>query len=677
MDRAYSALHIKTFEEKGEFVHIKGVASTPTVDRQRDIVNPLGARFQTPMPLLWQHKQDKPVGRVMFAKPTKAGIPFEAEIPIVREAGLLKERIDEAIQSLKYKLVAFVSIGFTAAKDGVKRLSDGGLQFDEWDWHELSLVTIPAQPEAVITSVKALADSDEPRQLDAALIQQIKSADEAARAASGARGRGVVRLDPGKSPQPPGVSGTQKQPATGGFFHSRKENEMNIAEQLAAFDTKRKAAIDSASALMTKAADEGRTLDEHESEQYDGFQSEVKALDAHITRLKAHEQTMLKTVTHITPDAGKPGAASVDVGAGVYSVKRNLPPGTAMTRYIASLALSKGNIMHAEQLAQRWKDTPEVGMVLKAAVNEGTTAATTWAAPLVQYQDMQSEFIEVLRPLTILGRLSGLRRVPFNIRIPRQTTGTTGTFVGEGSPTPVKALAFDNITLPWAKASTIVVLTAELAKLSNPSAEMLVRNDILAGISQYLDKRLVDPAYPGVTGVSPASLTHGVTPTQASGATLAALDKDVRTVMTTFADNELSLGTGVWIMSASMAIRLSMMRTNQDTKAFPDLNVNGGSFYGLPVIVSNNVVGSGSPGDQFLILVDQSEVLLADDGQFEIDVSDEASLEMDDAPSGGATSLRSLWQNQLVAVRATKWVTWSKRRSGAVQFIDKAQSYSS
>jgi HK97 family phage major capsid protein len=315
--------------------------------------------------------------------------------------------------------------------------------------------------------------------------------------------------------------------------------------------------------------------------------------------------------------------------------------------------------------------------VLKTAVAAGSTSDTTWAAPLVQYNDMTAEFMELLRPKTILGQLTSVRRVPFNIRIPRQTAGTSGTFVGEGSPTPVGKLATDNITLPWAKASTIVVITTELARLSNPSAEALVRQDMIDGIAQYLDKRLVDPAYPGVTAVSPASLTNAVTAKQSTGATLAALDADVRSIMTTFANAELGLGSGVWVMSAAQAIRLSMMRTNQDFKAFPELTVNGGMFYGLPVIVSNNVVGSGSPGDQYMILIDQSNILLADDGQVMIDVSTEASVEMSDAPAGGATSLRSLWQNGLMGVKVDRWVYWTKRRAEAVQFIDKAQSYAS
>lgn len=452
-----------------------------------------------------------------------------------------------------------------------------------------------------------------------------------------------------------------------------------IQERLAEFQTKRAQLVEQKSAIVTKAVvDEGRTMDEHETEQDNQLAADIASIDKTIESLKSHETLMLTKAVPVTATAGQ-GQGAVNIGgSGVISVARNLPKGTAFTRYVSALAVSKGNIMQAEVIAGRWNDsTPEVQQVLKTAVAAGSTSDTTWAAPLVQYNDMTAEFIELLRPKTILGQLTSVRRVPFNIRIPRQTAGTSGTFVGEGSPTPVGKLATDNITLPWAKASTIVVITTELARLSNPSAEALVRQDMIDGIAQYLDKRLVDPAYPGVTAVSPASLTNGVTAKQSTGATLAALDADVRSVMTTFANAELGLGSGVWVMSAAQAIRLSMMRTNQDFKAFPELTVNGGMFYGLPVIVSNNVVGSGSPGDQYMILVDQSNILLADDGQVMIDVSTEASVEMSDAPAGGATSLRSLWQNGLMGVKVDKWVYWTKRRAEAVQFIDKAQSYAS
>ena len=458
-----------------------------------------------------------------------------------------------------------------------------------------------------------------------------------------------------------------------------ESTQASLQEQLKAFEDKRKAAQDTMDGIVQLCSKEGRTRDVAEKEKYDAAAAELKAIDDHVAMLKAHEAVMVSKAKPAdqTTNTGN-GSVPLPGSGAIISISRNLPKGTAFTRYAMALALSKGNLTQAERIvATHCKDTPEVGIVLKAATDAGSTSDTTWAAPLVQYQDMASEFIDLLRAETILGRLSQVRRVPFNIRIPRQTAGTTGQFVGEGAPAPVKELAFDNLTLPWAKASTIVVVTAELAKFGNPSAEALVRQDLLNGMAEYLDKRLIDPAYPGVANVSPASLTNGVTPTQASGATLAAVDKDVRTLMTTFADANLGLGSGVWVMSASLAIRLSMMRTNQDTKAFPELTVNGGTFYGLPVIVSNNNTGSGSPGDQFLILVNQREVLLADEGQMMLDASAEASVQMNDAPSAGAQSLVSLWQNGLVGLKVDRWVYWTKRRSQAVQFIDKAQSYAS
>lgn len=49
-----------------------------------------------------------------------------------------------------------MSIGFRALQDGVEIMKDGGYLFKNWEWLELSLVTIPANSEAVITAVKSI-----------------------------------------------------------------------------------------------------------------------------------------------------------------------------------------------------------------------------------------------------------------------------------------------------------------------------------------------------------------------------------------------------------------------------------------------------------------------------------------------------------------------------------------
>lgn len=199
MHRAYSILDVKNVTEDDEFVFIEGVASTPATDRMGDVVEPLGAQFKTPMPLLWQHRHAEPVGHVTFATPTKTGIPFKARLPRIAEAGRLKDRVDEAIHSLRYKLIAAVSIGFAPIEGAMEVLKTGGIRFKQWEWLELSLVTIPANAEAVITSVKSA------EAIPQDVIDQIKSIDTQQRAASGKPQRRVVRLV-----TTPGDSGKRK-----------------------------------------------------------------------------------------------------------------------------------------------------------------------------------------------------------------------------------------------------------------------------------------------------------------------------------------------------------------------------------------------------------------------------------------------------------------------------------
>ena len=77
------------------------------------------------------------------------------EVPIILEEGKLKERIDEAWHSLKNSLVKGLSIGFGVVD--YEWIHDGaGMNIIEWDWYELSAVTVGANPDAVITSVKSI-----------------------------------------------------------------------------------------------------------------------------------------------------------------------------------------------------------------------------------------------------------------------------------------------------------------------------------------------------------------------------------------------------------------------------------------------------------------------------------------------------------------------------------------
>jgi HK97 family phage prohead protease len=154
LERAYSILNIKAVD--GEQRRLAGVASTPEIDRVGDSIDPFGMTFKNPLPLLWQHKADQPIGTATFGAPTAAGVSFDAQIARVDTPGILKDRLDEAWDSVKSRLVTGVSVGFRILNNAVEQLKGGGLRFLETEVMELSIVTIPANSSATILNVKSL-----------------------------------------------------------------------------------------------------------------------------------------------------------------------------------------------------------------------------------------------------------------------------------------------------------------------------------------------------------------------------------------------------------------------------------------------------------------------------------------------------------------------------------------
>lgn len=661
MKRAYSILTIKSIDE--DLRIIEGVASTPTADRFGDVVEPMGAEFQLPIPLLWQHNSREPVGEVFEAKPGPDGIPFKARFAKVMEPGVLKDRLDAAWQSVKYKLVKGVSIGFSEIE--TSQIKDSwSYHFLKWAWLELSCVTIPANVEATITS--------------------IKSADRALLAASGDRQRPVVRLA-----NPPGASGSRKEVIPKGT-----EMKKTIAEQISALEAKRAASVARREEIQSKAIEAGRTKEEAEKEEFDTLSAEIKSIDNELVDLRLMESELIAKAKAVPATAGTDPEAASQARSGarvddVVVLPRKVEKGIAYTRLVKAMWLAKGIPQIALQIAQsnkQWhEETPQVELHIKAAVAAGDTTTTGWASELVYPSNLVNEFIEFLRPMTIIGRVPGLTPVPFNVRVAGANQGSSAFWVGQGKPVPVSRLGTFAVTLGMAKAAGIVVLDQELVRSSQPSAELMVRNDLAKAVAQFTDVQFVSPDVAAVANVSPASITNGVNPTAATGTTAATLRTDVQTLFNAWISQNLDPSGGVWIMTPGQALAISLMINALGQPVFQGpgntINMNGGLFFGLPVVTSQSCIMVGSPvaGEgNMIILANAPEIMLADDGQVAIDASTEASLEMLDNPTNAstptvtATSMVSMYQTNGVALKAVRFINWAKRRSIAVQYIKDA-----
>jgi HK97 family phage major capsid protein len=356
-------------------------------------------------------------------------------------------------------------------------------------------------------------------------------------------------------------------------------------------------------------------------------------------------------------------------GVPIVRTRANLEPGIGMARVAMALLRNRGERTEAiDDIRRTWPDqAAELEMQLRAPVAAATTGHATWAGPLVQPTTLANEFLEFLRPRTLLGRIPGLRQVDFNSRVLSQTGAGTYNWVGEGKPKPLTALALAAVQLAFNKIAGIIVLTEETIKYSTPSAERVVRDDMVAGIASFMDNQFLDPTITAIAGVRPASITEGVAGTAASGTTEAAARADIRALLGGFIGSNIGLDGVVLLMNPSVAFNLGTVVNALGQPAFPGIGIEGGNLLGVPVITSN-----ASALATQIVAVHAPSILIADDGSVSIDMSREASLEMESTPADpviATTVLVSLYQQNLVGLRAERSVTWLRARANAVRRI--------
>jgi HK97 family phage major capsid protein/HK97 family phage prohead protease len=622
---------------------ITGVATTPTPDSYGDVVEPEGAEYKLPLPLLWQHDARGPVGEVFAAKTTPEGIEIKARIAQTDTPGTVKTRLDDAWESLKLGLVKGLSIGFRSIEESYDKTT-GGYHFLKWAWHELSLVTIPANSDCTIQTI---------------------------RAASGAASS-------------PGASGSSR------VLLMRPDRSMkkSFADQIADWESTRAAKTARQEAIQEKTTAEGRNKDAAEREEFDTLDADIAGIDQELVdlrKLDAREKTAAAAVSGRTSSDGSQARTAV------ITVEKKLPPGIAFARVAMCMAMARGNEYHAMQLAKDNYGDASADLVKmiewhqRAAVGAAATTTVGWAQELVPY-NLMNDFIDFLRPRTILGKFGttvngttypDLQRVPFNTRVSGFSAGTTAAWVGEGLPILLSKATSFTASLTWSKLGALAVLTKEEMRFSNPSAEAKVRNDLANAVIQKMDIDFINPARAAVANVSPASVTFGTTPVLTTGTSAAAFRTDFATLIGTFATLLLSPEDIVIIMSTVDALNLSLMITSLGNQVFPGMTMQGGYLMGFPVITTTAMVATGSPSSTIIVAVKAGEIYLADDGEVAIDASDQASVEMVDAStqsgvSGTGASLVSFWQSGLVGLKAIRPVNWKLRRTGAARYIYNA-----
>lgn len=315
-----------------------------------------------------------------------------------------------------------------------------------------------------------------------------------------------------------------------------------------------------------------------------------------------------------------------------------------------------------------------VDLVIRTASAPAMTTVTGWAAELVQ--QIWTAIMPTLMPNAVLTRLAakGLalsfgRAGKINIPTRSRTPSVAGSFVGEGQAIPVRQGAFTTQALTPKKLAVITTWTREMDEHSIPAIEGVLREAIQVDSSVAADTILLD-ANPA-TVIRPPGLLNGVAAlTATAGGGLTALTGDLKLLIGGLAANTYgNIRVPAWLMNPVNVLNAGLTSA-PNTGIFPFKDeIARGVLAGIPIIDSTTVTLNT------IILVDAADFVVADGGAPRFEISDQATLHMEDtsptdlvsgSPGVVASPQRSLFQTDSLALKMVLPLNWVQRRAGTV-----------
>jgi len=291
----------------------------------------------------------------------------------------------------------------------------------------------------------------------------------------------------------------------------------------------------------------------------------------------------------------------------------------------------------------------DVELLRKAAVPVGTTTDPNYAGNLVSgggIDALLAAFTELVAAQSLLGRIVGARKIPFNARAPFETAGATYSWVAEGAPKPVSTMGFGaGVVLKPTKSASLLVFTQELIRGINDQTADGLRRTLVGGLVAFSDGWLLSTN--AATALNPAGILAGVTGITNSGN----LATDLATLVAQFFAARPWAAAATFIASPANAHAMAATATGFNSSGVP-----------LPVLVSPAAGGN-------IILVDGDALVYADAG-ITFDIATEGTVQMNDAPGtpDATTVFTSLWQQNLVGFKVERMANWAIA-PGAVQYL--------
>lgn len=326
--------------------------------------------------------------------------------------------------------------------------------------------------------------------------------------------------------------------------------------------------------------------------------------------------------------------------------------GRSTGRLMRALALADGHetgtVAFCE--SQNWLEKAAIIDVVKAGVGGSNTSD-------LPFNDVVVDFLETIRPYSILSRLNRVRLVPSRTRTIAFGAGASAAVVAEMKPIPMSKVSLLGLAVEPIKIGALAVVSKELVESQARGVDEAIADDLAAAVGEADDIAFFSPSSAG-------SVLHEAPTAASSGSTLADVDADLQKAMELLAAAGGKLQDAVWVLSPAAAGKLALMRGAGGALAHPDIGPNGGSLSKIPAITSESAHG-------LIGLLDQRGILVNSDARTTITMSHNTTLQLSDTPTiapSAPVELVSVFTTESVAFKAVLHRGW-QTRAGAGAYI--------
>ena len=647
------------------------VLSTDTKDSYGDIVEQdwkLSIFRRNPI-ALWMHNSKEPIGiwqqvRVIDGK-------LRGRLKLAEKG--TSELIDRLRSLVEQRVLRAVSVGFRSGKAEPLDQNDpwAGYRLTENTLHECSLVTVPANYEALNT-----ASADLRRAYAVVSDSRVWQSESACAQLSRASGF------------------TKPQPI------QRKDKMPTLAQQIEQVKERIVSYEDALTQLSGQIGTDGDVGDEV-SDQIDATTEMLDSAKRNLERLERMEAVMLRgkpagdpdpapakdpsnsPMKEVTSETKSEKSRSEKSRQPYIHLRTNRPPGYRVFGAISAMIMGHVRKQDPRDIIQREfnrDDARELEILVRAATAPATTTGADWASELTR--EAWGEFVELLRDRSVYVNLPGLRmdltEQIHNFPVQNGRGALAGGFVAENGAIPVKEGVIGTTTLQPKKMGVISAFTREVARRSTPSIISVVQNQILDDTSEAIDTHILGTGARDTT--QPAGFQD---PTETGAANVVAITGG--TVSDILSDTRALLGRvwaekaggnsqdGLWVMHPSQRLALEDKQDGTTGEfAFRDA-IGRNMFRGFPIFESTNVT------DGITVFIDRRAVYFGEEYAPMLEMTDSATLHFEDtdpdqigtpgSPNVVAAPVINLWQQDAMAVKMVWGMDYRIVRKGALQVL--------